>query len=351
MQDIAVTPKLPDPSLNTVECVIEGHGKAPSFAGLKQLFHAVSWCILCISLVFSQFVSQWLIVQLKDWYNNESASGKVEAVMLLSFSVFVLGLIFIFIAWNRSQESEFYVFVFFVCVLLVFVRRAVWCIKQHYNIDKCHMDGRQRIGMKFYKYFYWCTFSEGHEVPSKNAISFLVLYPAVFMACHHLLWILLGIITEPFWGISVLVAVLSVSAALFFLTCELYKDFSAKERTCTCNRTNKCLACNYCRDCEYYTSFTISLILVLGGFLAFLLLIFLLLVVAQSFLSESLISSLVQNGLVFFSTLWFGKSGYLKLDKAKTKPETKNPAAEEYPLHVHVNDEDDGNHIIDSLFN
>ena len=351
MQDIAVAPQLPDPSLNAVECVIEGHGKAPSFAGLKQLFHAVSWCILCISLVFSQFVSQWLIVQLKDWYNNESASGKVEAVMLLSFSVFVLGLIFIFIAWNRSQESEFYVFVFFVCVLLVFVRWAVWCIKQHYNIDKCHMDGRQRIGMKFYKYFYWCTFSEGHEVPSKNAISFLVLYPAVFMACHHLLWILLGIITEPFWGISVLVAVLSVSAALFFLTCELYKDFPAKERTCTCNRTNKCLACNYCRDCEYYTSFTISLILVLGGFLAFLLLIFLLLVVAQSFLSESLISSLVQNGLVFSSTLWFGKSGYLKLDKAKTKPETKNPAAEEYPLHVHVNDEDDGNHIIDSLFN
>ena len=330
MQDIAVAPQRPDPSLNTVECVIEGHGKAPSFDGLKQLFHAVSWCILCISLVFSQFVSQWLIVQLKDWYNKENASGKVEAVMLLSCSVFGLGLILIVIAWNRSQESEFYVCVFFVCVVLVFVRRAVCCMWQHYDIDKPHMNGTQRIGKKFHKYFYWFTFTKGHDdVPSKNAISFLILYPAVFMACHHLLWILLGIITEPFWGISVLVAVLSVSAALFFLTCELYKDFPAKERACTCN---------YCRDCNNYcTSFAIALILVLGGFLAFLLLIFLLLVVAQSFLSESLISSLVQNGLVFFSTLWFGKSGYLKLDKPKTKPETKNPAAEEYPLlHVHV---------------
>ena len=350
MQDIAVTPQLPDPSLNTVECVIEGHGKAPSFAGLKQVFHAVSWCILCISLVFSQFVSQWLLVQLKDWYNKESESGKVEAVMLLSCSVFGLGLILIVIAWNRSQESEFYVCVFFVCVVFVFVRRAVSCMRQHYNIDKAHMNSMQRIGKKFHKYFYWLTFTKGHDdVPSKNAISFLIRYPAVFMACHHLLWILLGIITEPFWGISVLVAVLSVSAALFFLTCELYKDFPAKERTCACNC---CLACNYCRDCNNYcTSFAIALILVLGGFLAFLLLIFLLLVVAQSFLSESLISSLVQNGLVFFSTLWFGKSGYLKLDKAKTKPETKNPAAEEYPLHVHVNDEDDDNQIIYSLFN
>ena len=338
-----MVPQRSDPSLNTVECVIEGHGKAPSFDGLKQLFHAVSWCILCISLVFSQFVSQWLIVQLKDWYNKESESGKVEAVMLLSCSVFGLGLILIVIAWNRSQESEFYVCVFFVCVVFVFVRRAVSCMRQHYNIDKAHMNSPQRIGKKFHKYFYWFTFTKGHDnVPSKNSISLLILYPAVFMACHHLLWILLGIITEPFWGISVLVAVLSVSAALFFLTCELYKDFPAKERTCTCNCCN-----NYC------TSFAIALILVLGGFLAFLLLIFLLLVVAQSFLSESLISSLVQNGLVLFSTLWFGKSGYLKLDKPKTKPktkpETKDPAVQQN-LDIHVNGEDEDRQIISYLF-
>ena len=332
-----MAPQRPDPSLNTVECVIEGHGKAPSFDGLKQLFHAVSWCILCISLVFSQFVSQWLIVQLKDWYNEERESGKVEAVMLLSCSVFGLGLILIVIAWNHSQESEFYVSVFFVCVLLVFVRRAVCCMWQHYDIDKPHMNGRQRIGKKFHKYFYWFTFTKGHdEVPSKNAISFLVLYPAVFMLCHHLLWILLGIITEPYWGTSVLVAVLSVSAALFFLSCEFYKDFPTNERDDECDR-------------DYYTSFTIALILVLGGFLAFLLLIFLLLVVAQSFLSESLISSLVQNGLVLFSTLWFGKSGYLKLDKPKTKPktkpETKDPAVQQN-LYIHVNGEDDDRQMI-----
>ena len=274
-----------------------GHGKGPHFAGLKQLFHGVCWCILCISLVCSQLASQWLILQLKDWTDKEKNDSKVAAVMLLSLFVFVLGLVLNCIAWSCSTSQEdVYVRVFFVSVMFVIVRRAVWCIVTHHSDE----TGTE----KFYEYLNWFTLTEGHDgdPPSKNAMSFLVLYPAVFMAFHHLLWILLGIITEPFWGISVLVAVLSVSAALFFLTYEFCRSFPSKERTCASFKS---------------FPFVMSLILVLGGFLAFLLLILVLLVVAQSFLSESLVSTSVQNGLVFFSTLWLG---YLKLDQAKKKP-------------------------------
>ena len=38
------------------------------------------------------------------------------------------------------------------------------------------------------------------------------------MACHHLLWILLGVITEPFWGFTVLGAVISVCAIFYWDT-------------------------------------------------------------------------------------------------------------------------------------
>ena len=99
--------------------------------------------------------------------------------------------------------------------MFVLVRRAVWstCIYCIFGNKK----------------FVW-RFTKGHEEPtSTNIISCFILYPAVFMACHHLLWILLGIITEPFWGISVLVAVLSISAVLFFLTYEFHKAFPSPE--------------------------------------------------------------------------------------------------------------------------
>ena len=274
-----------------------GHGKAPHFAGLKQLFHGVCWCILCISLVCSQIASHWVIFQLKNWTEEEKKdTSKVAAVMLLSLFVFVLGLVLNFITWSCSTPQEdVYVYVFFVSVMIVLVRRVIWCIFGHYHDD---------IGIvKSYKYFKWFTLNEGHaSEPSKNAFSFLLLYPAVFMAFHHLLWILLGIITEPFWGISVLVAVLSVSAAFFLLTYEFCESFPSNKRTCANFKTLR---------------FFTTLFYALGGFLAFLLLIFVLLAVAQSFLSESLVSTSVQNGLVFSSTLWFG---YLKLHQAEKTP-------------------------------
>ena len=65
LQDIAISPNNPDPSLNTVECVTTGHGKAPPFPDWKNLLHEVCWYILFISLLFSQVASQWLIVQLR----------------------------------------------------------------------------------------------------------------------------------------------------------------------------------------------------------------------------------------------------------------------------------------------
>ena len=156
--------------------------------------------------------------------------------MWLSLVVFASGLLLICCAWYRS--TYVYVRVFFGFMMFVLVRRVVWCTCIH------RIFGNKK--------FVW-RFTKGHEEPtSTNIISCFILYPAVFMACHHLLWILLGIITEPFWGISVLGAVVSISAVLFFLTYEFHKAFPSPE-------------------CSI--PFLMSLILIPGIFLAFVLLI------------------------------------------------------------------------------
>ena len=130
------------------------------------------------------------------------------------------------------------------------------------------------------------SLTEGHEEnTSKNFVSCFVLYPAIFMACHHLLWILLGVVTEPFWGITILGTVFSISFCIYFLVYHLHLAF--------CDREN---------DCFKYTLITI---LILGGFIAVILFLLVLLTVAQVFLSESLISAVIQNVLVFVATIWF----------------------------------------------
>ena len=298
MQDIAISPNIPDPSLNTVECVTMGHGKAPAFSDWKNLLHKVCWYILSISLIFSQVASQWLIVQLKEW-NKKKNYSKVAAVMLLSLVVFISGFYLISYAWKCSGTTQKYARVFFICVMVVLARRVVWCLGRICYSDEANIN---------FKTLCWFSLTKGHENdPSTNVISFFILYPAIFMACHHLLWILLGVITEPFWGISVLVAVISVSAILVFFFYDFYEYYLSHE--CIDRECERCSARRDWRR-EYWFPFFMSLFLVLGSCAASVLLIIVLLVVAQSFLSESLVSTLVQNGLVFFSILWLG---YLKL--------------------------------------
>jgi len=223
-------------------------------------------------------VSQWLILQLRKWH-SENNHSKIFAVVFLSLIVFSGGLILNICAMVLTTvQQDLYVRVFLGSWLFVLFRRAFWCIKVHYT-------NNSPVGETRFKTFHWYL-SEGHgEDTSKNFFSCFTLYPAVFMTCHHLLWILLGIITEPFWGLTVLVAIVSVSAALFFLVYEFHKSFALPEKS---------------------LEFCMSVILVLVGFFAFVLLIMVLLVVAQFFLSESLISVIVQNVLVGVATVWYG---------------------------------------------
>ena len=287
MQDIAVGPTLHDPRLNTAECVITGHNKASKFSGLKQLLHGVCWSLLITSLVMSSFVSQWLMGQLRDnWsqlggMNNDPASeSKTFAVMILFIIVFIVGISLNVYALPKISniEQDVYVVVFFVFVILVILRRVIFCI----------CTSRNRKFKEYVREFKFCKcLTSGHETGA-NIVSCLIVYPAAFMVCHHVLWIFLGIITDPFWGITVFVAVTSPAAALYILVCEFHKSSSILK------------GCDFC----------MSLFLLLAILFTFVLLIMVLLVVARVFLSEDLVFVVVQNVLVLVTTVWFK---YLKL--------------------------------------
>ena len=99
----------------------------------------------------------------------------------------------------------------------------------------------------------------------------VIVYPSLFIAFHHLLWVLLGIITEPFWAIPVLVAVSSVLFVLYFLVYEYYLGMDGKF--------------TYTKELWFFVS----------CFLGFLLLILILVVVGQAFFSDSLIANVAQS--------------------------------------------------------
>lgn len=308
---MAIRPTVADPSLNTVECLTEGHGKAPAFPGVKQLLHRVCWCLLSIALVMSTLASQWLMVWLKEEHapdNNHGCNNcksKAATVLLLLVALFIMGLGLFISAICINQDL--YLFVFLPVLLVVFFRRLVWCLYQR----KKRMHPTSGFcsywrNIKNYTFFKW-HLDEGHETcTSTNSISCFIVYPALFMTFHHLLWILLGMITEPFWAFPVLVALISVSAVFYLLVYEIHEAVCAVCRELRKKKLNICLGTIWAKRFLFVSCFLTILALFL-----FVLLIVILLVVGQAFLSESLIANVVQSGLFFVIAFCFS---YVKPD-------------------------------------
>ena len=253
------------------------------------------------------FASQLVIVQLRTWSKEEEENyqSKIVAVMVLSIVVFFGGIGLNIYAFTLSScHQDLYSRIFLLFVVTVLIRRFVWCIyvhKVHRNIIQTCRD----IGCK--KVMSFMSLTVGHEnETSTNFVSCFVLYPAIFMACHHVLWIFLGVVTEPFWGITILGAVCSISFCIYFLVYHLHVAFL--------NLKNDRFMC------------TMIFCLILGGFIAVILFLLVFFTVAQVFLSESLISAVIQNVLVFVATIWFKSLKHVtKKDKGGGAPEMQPP--------------------------
>lgn len=232
------------------------------------------------------FASQLVIVQLRTWSTEkkENYQSKVVAVMVLSIVVFFDGIGLNIYAFTLSScHQDLYSRVFLLFVVTVLIRRFVWCIYVH-KVYRNIIQTCRNIGCK--KVMSFMSLTAGHEIEtSTNFVSCFVVYPAIFMACHHVLWIFLGVVTEPFWGITILGVVFSISFCIYVLVYELHVAFPEPGN-------DRFIA-------------TLMLILILGGFIAVILFLLVFLTVAQVFLSESLISAVIQNVLVFVATIWF----------------------------------------------
>ena len=307
MQDIAVKPAVSDPNLNTVECLTGGHRKAAAFPGVQQALHGVCWCVLIIALGISSVASQVVLMKLGDFANSAKNADKSKAAALLLLLLFVLvvGFILMFVPFvpfknfpKFDPQSDFYLIAFVVSYLLVFIRRIFWWL---------------RCTPKQFRVISITNLVKGHKLERSTNIWSCIVHPALFTSLHHLLWIVLGIITEPFWAVPVLMAICTVLFVFYYLVYQYHKGFISIESPV---HSAQALA------------FSFFSFLLVGLF------IFTLLVVGQAFLSESLIANVVQSALVIVTTLWFSMLNLRRLREtlAQNEVQMMEKTLTEFPL-------------------
>ena len=205
----------------------------------------------------------------KERYQGKQ-SAEAKSALLFVFVLFWLGVVeAIFVVFSSTQLQVLYPLIYLCFIFLVCLRRFLYCLKAG-NIRRYN----GRISWKF-----------GKNVEAEPAWGFLcTAYPGCFIAVHHTLWVMIGIITDPFWALPVITA-LVMMAFLFYVLLSLFFSFQTWGRWQTINFA-------------LLVAVGVSVMLVQFSFF----------LIGQQFFDESLISSAIQSALVVILSIWLKSS-------------------------------------------
>ena len=205
LQDLADSPGLQNPSLNTAECITEGHEPNLTDKGRRAYIITTMW----LSCIFSVFLGPW-----------------VATITVVSFKNF------------RAESSTMFPALIFVSVFLflvevgLFITAGVLLFEQSGGPIKCHILAILLIiplsGLSF-----GCCFKPktGNQDNQNNQISpaaRIVIYLLAPMTCYHFCWIVIGVMMNALWGVSVVLLICVVIVVLVFIFSNFFEQLKKK---------------------------------------------------------------------------------------------------------------------------
>lgn len=216
LQDLADSPGLQNPSLNTAECITEGHEPNLTDKGRRAYTITTMW----LSCIFSVFLGPW-----------------VATITVVSFKNF------------RAESSTMFPALIFVSVFLflvevgLFITAGVLLFAQSGGPIKCHILAILLIiplsGLSFGCCFKPKTGNQDNQNNQSNndnnnqnspisPAARIVIYLLAPMTCYHFCWIVIGVMMNALWGVSVVLLICVVIVVLVFLVSNFFEQLKKK---------------------------------------------------------------------------------------------------------------------------
>lgn len=185
---MAVSPGIRNPELNTAECVTQGHEPNIDDPGVSRYIKPILWCSFFSGLLLGPIIA-FLVLGVLGNENGEgplikSATSLFVFFLLMDFCV----ILYLIIDFHSNIPREIYIAV--VCIILEGI--ALYPIQ--YCCSKC------------------CICNE----PKKFFRHFCISITCINLLSYHFCWLIVGIMINPAWGLTVLFIVSFVVVASLF---------------------------------------------------------------------------------------------------------------------------------------
>ncbi|XP_068728231.1 uncharacterized protein [Montipora capricornis] len=191
LEDLAVSPAIQDPRLNTAECVVEGHKASICAIGRRSShIRAILWLSLIFTIIFGPLLALTALVFLDNSNSHNTAlvmAGNYSLYFILIVE-FVLVITVIALVFSATGKASFDIYVILgITIFEVLVLGAL----------------------------------ATNNLTAFNFLPDIILRRFVFFAwgnltVYHFCWLVIGIMLNPIWGLIVLLFIGVIFAALFF---------------------------------------------------------------------------------------------------------------------------------------
>ena len=228
-------PAIPDPRLNTAECVIKDHDPKILDTGRSGFIYSMLFCSFISVILLGPLLASFILEVLKN-YDEETSRfcfwGKKPVVCAADLTVVVVLLIEIAIipySFDKSYNTGLpVIFILIITAerpIFVSILKLIKCIRSY-----CGNQGGNGGNLGLH----------GGVVDTKTRIiAFLrssFYYIWVNLVLYHFSWLLIGIMITPAWGLTVFLVILVFIIVLFFALWHLFKQASPQA----------CIFCGFC---------------------------------------------------------------------------------------------------------
>jgi len=198
LQDLAVSPGVQDPRLNTAECVIEGHKPNITATERSAYIRAMLW----FSLIFTIFFGPLLALITLIFFNEAEINTDKKKIRAMAKAV----------KWNSWFLLAVEIGLSIAVVALSACGHAPWDI---YLIVGIINVGGLVSGAVITCFDF---LPEGNCCKRKLSLLQLGIFWCANVTVYHFCWLVIGVMINALWGVTVLLFVCVVIGASVFIT-------------------------------------------------------------------------------------------------------------------------------------
>ena len=184
MQDLAVSPKIQDPQLNTVECVIQGHKPNISATGRSAYILAMLWFSVLFTILSGPFIALVSLVLFKDVKEAMRKALKWNLCLILLVEIGLLVTAFVFLRLGKVPWDVYLI------PAVIFIEGLFWGVV---------------ITKKSFPDFEFLSETEwGLRI---------AVFLCANLTVYHFCWLVIGVMINALWGVIVLLFICIFIAA------------------------------------------------------------------------------------------------------------------------------------------